>query len=92
MNDYPYPKVVAAAIRGEDGTRHHLPPPARHADVINHMVQVLKLRYPLPRDEGFLCDDGYWYCREDAKLFAMHHQQLLPHATKGGSLLSTEVW
>jgi hypothetical protein len=91
FGDFPYPKVLAAAIRGEDGTIHTLPAPARHNDIRNYMVDELGLRFPDVRDEGFLCDDGYWYCRQDAKLFATKHNQLKSKVS-GSELLSTDVW
>ena len=90
MNDE-YPKVVAVAIRSVTGV-HTLPAPARHDDVRKLMVDELGLRHPTPRDEGFLCDDGYWYCRQDAKLFARAHNQLINDGDGYPCLLSTDVW
>jgi hypothetical protein len=87
-----FPKVVAAAIRGEDGILYHLPAPARHEDVRGFMMHIHGQRHPNPRDEGFLCDDGYWYCRSDAKLFATYHNQLIKKPDGYPDLLSTDVW
>ena len=87
------PKVVAAAITGVDGNVYSLPPPARHHDVGQHMIELGHPQpYPGGGHQGFLLDDGEFVGRTDARVCAAENNQLLPTASKGNILFSEDLW
>ncbi len=86
------PRVVAAAILGHDGVPVSLPPPARHHDVIRHMVHVLGHSAPIDGEQGFMLSDGTFAHRRRARVFAELHGQLLPRAWGLRELYSEDVW
>lgn len=90
MND-DLPLVVAAAIIGHDGAPYHLPQPARHHNVIRHMV-ALGHPTPIRGQQGFMLDDGTFVNRIKARLIAKEAGQLLPRDCKLKELFSEDVW
>lgn len=85
------PRVVAAAIIGHDGVPYSLPAPARHHDVIGHMV-ALGHPTPIKGEQGFMLSDGSFADRRRALGNAVVNDQLLPGAGKRRWLFSEDVW
>lgn len=85
-------KIVAAAIRSQDGEVHYLPIPARHHDIIWSMRDQGYAARDC-HDQGFLTDEGQYVDRLTAKTIARNAGQLIEHRDNGGMLLfSEEVW
>lgn len=87
-------RVVAAAIIGHDGKVCSLPPPARHHDVIRHMVHVLDHPIPIKGEQGFVLSDGTFARRRRAKVMAVANDQILPHMKhmQNPYLFSEDLW
>lgn len=86
------PRVVAAAIIGEDGKPYSLPPMARHHDIIRWMAGTLKHATPIKGEQGFMLSDGTFANRRRAKMCARANKQLLPGVSESGELFSEDVW
>ncbi len=85
-------RVVAVAIRDENGGVHTLPAPARHHDVNREMASK-DIRTTGPDiEQGFLLSDGRFCRRKPAKYIAEKAGQLLPRASKLAELFSEDVW
>lgn len=91
-DDDELPKVVAAAVMGPDDVPVSLPPPARHNDVITHMVVELGHPAPVIGQQGFMLSDGTFANRRRARMFAEANGQLLARAHGGDLLFSEDVW
>lgn len=86
-------RVVAAAInRNDSGEIVSLPVPARHYDIINHIVETMG-DYPVRGTQGFLLSDGRFATRRAALAVAETAGQLIkePVAPAHG-LFSEDVW
>ena len=86
------PKVVAAAIIAPNGACISLPPPARHHDVIRHMVHDLGIDPPIVGTQGFLLSDGSFAHRRMAWECAAYNGQFLPGKGSFTQLYSEDVW
>lgn len=89
-------RIAAAACRHK-GQVFHLPPPARHWNVIAHIVsecQVQEHEFPIcpPPDQGFVTDTGRFVDRTEAWKIARDADQLLPTAYVTTHLFSEDVW
>lgn len=85
-------KVVAAALRAEDGTVTSLPPPARHNDVIRQRVED-GAETPVTDEQGFLLDDGRFVNRHQAWAVAMRAGQVKEEdLTVQGTIFSEDLW
>jgi hypothetical protein len=93
MADPGLPKVVAAAIKDEHGEVWHLPPPARHHDVLTHMVRS-GAKDPVPDAQGFLMSDGTFADRRRAKVCAEFNRQIewVPNGPRLMQLFSEDLW
>lgn len=90
-------RVTAAAIRVLDGTVYSPPPPARHHDVIAHMVNGHGVEPPVGHrdgdDQGFLLSDGRFAMRRPALYIARLREQLIREPTAPAhGLFSEDVW
>ena len=88
-----YPKVIAAAIKGDDGVIYHLDRPARHHDVGRHMIEKGHHKpFPGGDEQGFLLSNGEFASRIAARTCAIANGQLLKRAGKTHELYSEDVW
>ena len=69
------PRVVAAAIIGEDGHPYSLPEPMRHHHVIRHMAS-LGHRTPIMGEQGFVLNTGRFVDRTEAAAIAIAAGQI----------------
>lgn len=87
-------RIAAAAIM-KDGEVYSLPPPARHHDVLRHMV-TLGLQQTSGDEQGFLTECGEFVRRKPALMIAEHAGQLNrkqgPGTYQGPELFSEDVW
>lgn len=84
----PATRIAAAACRPDAGPVYHLPPPARHHDVIRAAGIMFR-----PDQQGFITDCGRWVDRQEALRIARAAGQLIgePSAPSHG-LYSEDVW
>jgi hypothetical protein len=90
-------RVIAAALRLEDGTVRSLPAPARHADVMRVMAHEGVDRIAVLRaTQGFLASDAgreRFVDRQHAALIAQRAGQILPgRFVRAKTLTTEEVW
>ncbi len=85
-------RVVAVAVRTDDGLIHSLPAPARHFSVVQLLVENHGYVQTTMEDQGFLLSDGRFCRRKPAKLVAERAGQLLERASKLSELFSEDVW
>lgn len=83
--------IIRAAILC-DGEVQHLPPPARHHNVLHTFGSGVKLH-----DQGFLTSEGRYVDREEALKIATAAGQLnalrdQPGAYRGKELFSEDLW
>jgi hypothetical protein len=90
------PKVVAVAVIGYDLLVYSMLPPNRHHDLLRYMGTCLQHPWPVGSgsidDDGFVLSNGAYATREQAKVFAEYHGQLLPTASESPSLFSEDLW
>ena len=91
----PPDRILAAAIWTEDGRVESLPAPARHHDVIHHMVMKgFTEREIHLAEQGFVTGQGVWAQRRPALRIAHAAGQFLPgapaHPEHG--LFSEDLW
>ncbi len=84
-------RVECAAIMGYDGIAYSLPRPARHNDVIQHMV-ALGHPTPISGEQGFLLNDGRFVRRKAAAYVAIRNGQCDKVELPGIGLLSQDLW
>ena len=92
-------RIAAAACRYK-GQVFYLPPPARHWNVIQHILSecaVPETEWPIcpPADQGFVTETGQFLGRREAYSIALRADQLLPEALKGVGeydLFSEDLW
>ena len=83
--------VGVAAKRGEKIEK--MVKPARHYNLIIHLVRDLGWGTPIKVEEqGFYDDRGFFYNREDAYKHADSFQQLKNVPICAGQLFSEDVW
>ena len=71
-----HPRVMAAAIMTTDGPVH-LPPPARHHNVMKYLIDGLGCSVPAVFEEGFMLEDGTYTGPVFARICAEANGQLL---------------
>lgn len=81
-------KVVAAAIRKEDGRVFSVPAPGRHHDVIRLMGEEFE-QYD---EQGFLLSDGNWVRRKVALIIAVRSGQIKEGKWPAHGLFSEDLW
>lgn len=70
-------RVVAAAVRTEDGLIHFVPAPARHHEMVQALSTVLTSGLIAARGEqGFVLSDGTFASRPKAALVAIAAGQI----------------
>lgn len=87
-------QITHVAIRME-GVTYSLPAPARHCDVIRHIVETTKHRAVLvdmDYDQGFLDADGVFLHRKAAYARAQLNGQLQGQGHSQGRLFSEDLW
>jgi hypothetical protein len=89
MNDL---RVVAAAVRTDEGLVHTLPRPARHHDVVRLLAESFDHPGRGTDEQGFLLSDGSFCRRRRARFVAEEAGQLLPRASDLAELYSEDVW
>jgi hypothetical protein len=85
-------KVVAVAVRTDDGLVHTLPRPARHHDVVHLLAEKFNHPSSALDEQGFLLSDGRFCRRKPAKRVAEEAGQLLPRASDLPELYSEDLW
>lgn len=83
--------IVAAAIR-LDGKVYALPAPARHHNVIHHMVHICGIKPPIVGDQGFVDSNLGFVDRKTAWKIAEENKQIKTENIRGGTLYSEDVW
>lgn len=87
--------ILQAAIRDIDrGIVYTLPRPARHGDIIRHMVEnyfIDKIR-DAEYIQGFITEEGVFVNRWTAKKIATKAGQLLEREAGKDELYSEDVW
>jgi len=87
--------ILAAAIKGEDGTIWTLPPPARHADIGWFMCDNgHSVPFPGGENQGFIAAVPFpvFVGRWQAKRIARKFKQILPGEGKTDLLFSEDLW
>lgn len=84
-------RIMAAAILDHEGNPTWIFPPARHPDIMRHM---LNRGDPLPivGEQGFMTTAHRFVGRKEARSIAEAAGQLLPTAMEHTSLFSEDVW
>lgn len=83
-------RVVAAAIRKEDGRVFSIPPPGRHHDVIREMNMNGGFRQE--DEQGFLLNDGRFVGRKAALTVALYSEQIKQAKWPAHGLFSEDLW
>lgn len=91
-NPFGAERIVAAAIR-QDHQTFALPAPARHWNVMQHMMETLGEAYspPHPADQGFLTSTGRFIQRDEARYLAVITGQVEKPALDNW-LYSEDLW
>ena len=84
-------RITAAAIC-QGGTVYQLPPPARHHDIIRHMIDVVGLPPPVLGEQGFVTSDGRFLPRLKAFVVAKDAGQIIPGGRPTHLLFSEDLW
>lgn len=91
--------ILAAAIKGEDGTIWTLPPPARHANIGWFMCDNgHPVPFPGGENQGFIASwpEGanmpVFVNRWQAMRIARRYKQILPGEGRGDLLFSEDLW
>lgn len=81
-------RVVAAAIRKEDGRVFSVPAPGRHHDVIKLMGD----EFQQCDEQGFLLSNGDWARRKPALYLAIRSGQIKEGKWPAHGLFSEDLW
>lgn len=87
-------KIVAAAIRLQNGAIITRPPPARHPTLILDAEKVKsgsEGRVLMGAEQGFLTSTGLFVTREEAMVIAKEAKQL-PSSFASGRLYTEDLW
>lgn len=92
--------ILAAAIRGEDGTIWTLPPPARHHDIGRYMCENgHPAPFPGGDDQGFIAGGEFrgrelpvYVRRVPAMRIARENNQILLGKGQHRELFSEDLW
>lgn len=85
--------IVAAAIRDMGGKVYALPAPARHHDIIRHIVENSVVdRVPAKWDQGFIDSDLGFVGRVQARDIAVHVDKQIDYASHPSQLFSEDLW
>jgi hypothetical protein len=83
--------IVASAIKEADGKVYSLSAPARHHELIHHMVRDLGLPWPIRGEQGFVDEEGrFWDRFQAAKLVLANGQ--VEKLMCPGRLFSEDLW
>lgn len=83
--------ILGVAIK-RDGKVYKLEKPARHCDIIKHVVRNLGLEKPIRvKEQGFYSDKKDFLNRVDARQHAIACDQLITTKVYNG-LFSEDVW
>lgn len=86
------PRIDRAAIRLMDGRVFDLPRPARHGDVIGHIVSTTDLTHVSQgHTQGFVTDAGDFVDRYDGARIA-HAAGQIAAPKESGVLFSEDLW
>jgi len=83
--------VVASAI-AYDGEIYSLPAPARHVDVMKHMIGLGIVDLIPPDDQGFVTSTGRFVTRQEAANLAVAACQITETKFQPGILFSEDLW
>lgn len=89
--EFTVPKVHQAAIY-QDGVVYTLSRPARHHDIIRHMVEAEGVEPPVTGEQGFVLSDGSFVDREAALQVALLANQLHKPRHHISQLFSEDLW
>lgn len=81
-------RVVAAAIRKENGQVFSVPAPGRHNDVIREMGE----NFSQKDEQGFLLNDGRFATRKAALNVALYSEQIKQAKWPAHGLFSEDLW
>lgn len=82
--------IVAAAILDANGNARSLPSPARHGDVMKHMLRI-GFEPPITGEQGFLLTTGEFLTREAAAKHALATGQVTK-LMAAPDLYSEDLW
>lgn len=89
----PPERIVAAACIGPDGEVYHLPPPARHHDVMRMMGRKAEgWSVVPPDDQGFLTTGKRFVGRIAARMIARRAGQISGETFNPHMLFSEDLW
>lgn len=92
-HDVAHERIVAAACIGPDGEVYHLPPPARHHDVMRMMSGKGDGWSAVhPDNQGFLTSRGRFAGRIAARLMARAAGQIGKDTMNPHLLFSEDLW
>lgn len=83
--------IIGVSLLLPGGDRLDLPKPHRHHDLLHAFYEKYGCKVPKGTIQGFYCDEGLFYTREDARVHAFNCGQVYKtdHAWK---LFSEDVW
>lgn len=84
--------ITHAAVLGPDGEPVFLAPPARHHDIINHMVDVLCHPIPIIGRQGFMDDRRGFVGRLQAADIARFESHQITDLKWPPNLYSEDLW
>lgn len=84
-------RIIAAAIKLDDGTVFALAPHARHHDVIAMIRETGREDDVSGRRQGFIADDGTFFGRRLSMIIARQACQLIAQPVSD-ELFSEDVW
>lgn len=85
-------RIVCAAIVSRD-VMYSIPAPARHCDIVQHVLETTGQPIREPQEEGFLDDTGRFLDRRAAKIVAQQAGQILDNGVPQlDELFSENVW
>lgn len=82
-------QITGVAIK-QDGQVYSMARPARHSDLIEHLITNVGLKAPIDGEQGFLLHDGRYLSRKDACDWALLAGQI--SKKKGLELQSEDLW
>lgn len=72
-------KIVAAAVKTNDGVIHFIPKPARHPDIVHALHRARNPERPIIEargEQGFITSDGQFVDRKIAGQIAIRNKQI----------------
>lgn len=86
-------RITAAAVKlDDDGATFHLPPPARHHDIMRELHRLVGPVIVQPDEQGFVTSEDRFVSRHAALRIARAAGQILRETAPAHGLFSEDVW